>query len=490
MPWKQPGAAVMASLLGPDQINFIWESSGLRSKSSFFTVHEPGRFSYLGFSPATTISVHGDLAAIKSRSSTVEYRCGIDFTDPLDLVQAAVEERFGCAAEAGPDLPPFVGGAVGFIAYDAIHYFEKIKDLKVHGSEPEICFALVDRFIAIDNKLQQLHLVSWPRVDESRDGAFWAESLFERLQQFNGLEQADTNLEHKLAEDLSSKFSEQEFVDLVERAKQYIVAGDIFQVVLSHKLSCVGEFDPLRCYASLKSHNPSPYHYLLRFSDIDGASAVLVGASPEVMMQSAPADSTGRTRVFMRPVAGTYPRAPEPEADLWQAQSLLNDEKERAEHLMLVDLERNDIGREAEIGTVQVKDLFSVETYRDVHHLVSEVSGVLPRGRHPLAALRSSFPIGTLAGTPKIRAMEIIAELEGAGRGIFGGAVVMLGADGMLDSCVAIRNAVIRPHEVTVRAGAGIVHDSAAAREHRECHWKAQAVLNSLGFSACGEPQR
>ncbi len=424
------------------------------------------------------------MAELRSGKSLTCYHRGSDFDDPLVLVQAVVEERFGldlqCFSEC---LPPFLGGAIGFVSYDAIGYYESIAGLQRHSTEPEIYFALVDKLIVVDNAEDVLHIVEWPSVDGAEKEEFaWLTEVRSLLEAGAQREQERPGSSQASPKPVHSVFSKSRFIEVVERAKEYIIAGDIFQVVLAHTLECDGKFDPFISYFKLKHSNPSPYHYLLRFPEAGGDCATLIGSSPEVMLQSAPTERGAETRVFMRPVAGTYPRVSDSKLDREQADALRADEKERAEHLMLVDLERNDIGRVAEIGSVKVSDLFSVETYRDVHHLVSEVSGVLPQGCHPFAALRSCFPIGTLAGTPKIRAMEIIAELEGPGRGIFGGAVVMLGADGMLDSCVAIRNAIIRSDSAVVRAGAGIVHDSVSEREHRECHWKAQAVLSSLGI--------
>lgn len=429
------------------------------------------------------IRIAAGTAEVAARNGSRQVRSLTGCGDPLNIVLSALEERFGMhQAFCSTSLPPFLGGAVGFVSYDAVNNYERIRGLQRHEEEPELYFVVVDRLLAIDWRDAVLHSVRWSAPD-GRDSAEERSDevrLQQRLREIASTESAYPTEQGARTGAMRSRLDRRQFVQCVCRAKEYIAAGDAFQVVLSNTMDCSGSFDPLSSYLRLKQNNPSPYHFFLPFAANRGGRKTLIGASPEVMLQSE-LQPGGRTRVFMRPVAGTYPRASIEADDRERARRLAADEKELAEHLMLVDLERNDIGRVAEIGSVRVKDLFSVETYRDVHHLVSEVSGLLEPGTHALHALAACFPIGTLAGAPKIRAMEIISELEPDARGIFGGAVVMVGADGLLDSCVAIRSAVISRGGATVRAGAGIVHDSIPDREHEECRWKARALLHSLG---------
>ena len=326
--------------------------------------------------------------------------------------------------------------AVGFISYDAARYLEKIKGAT--GSKfPDLYFLKTKNF-----------------VEKNRDGSIFPCTADNKPNCF------DKKIEP------SRFFSKEQFMGMVRKAKAYIKAGDVFQVVLSNCFEVEASPNPLEVYQRLKALNPSPYHFLIRFGE-----HTLVGASPEVMLRSKKIKD--KTKVLMRPVAGTYPKNS-------PAESLPRDPKEQAEHIMLVDHARNDIGRVAEIASVEVSDLLNVETYRDVYHLVSQVSGILKPEENIFSALESCFPIATLTGTPKIRAMEIIAELEGPTRGPFGGAAMMIDEHGMLDSGVIIRSAIIGKETTRIQAGAGIVYDSSPEREYEECLWKAKAVIDAL----------
>ncbi|MCB0322451.1 MAG: anthranilate synthase component I family protein [Bdellovibrionales bacterium] len=382
-------------------------------------------------------------------------------------------DRETVAAREHFELPPFIGGLIGFVGYDTARYLEKIHTATGHAIEPDICLYHAETILVQDIEQKQLLLISWnPQSHEAV-----ARRIEKALPAAAKMHSTDAQNTH--AGVSRSRFSTNEFVARVQSAKEYILAGDIFQVVLANTFTLNALPDPLALYEELCRLNPSPYHFAIPFG-----SHCLVGASPELMLRCRNI-SQGKVQAAMRLVAGTYPRREGAFDEQAQRARLLADEKERAEHIMLVDHARNDIGRVAEIGSVSVDELLAVEPYRDVLHLVSQVSGVLRAGESAFAALRACFPIATLTGTPKIRAMEIIAELEGPSRGVFGGCALLAGHDGFLDSGVIIRSAVVGPDGVTVRAGAGIVADSLAEREDQECRWKANAVLRAAEAVAC-----
>lgn len=455
----------------------LWEGSQTREAARFFSFHRPGRYAYLGFEPQATLTVGSDGTLLKRRNG--EQLSLTTGGTPLDVLRVVLATEF--PASPSPLTAPFAGGAIGFLGYDAVRTMEKVSGAAPHPREPDLMFYIFDRLAVLDYERGDLHLVVWSDGESSQSRAEAAAesarlaAIFKAAQETAPRRQGGES-PHSESCDFSLYFERKTFLEMVSRAQEYIVAGDIFQVVLSNSFTVPFSPDPLSLYQILKQQNPSPYHFLVRFGD-----HAIVGASPEVMLRAECRD--GETKVYMRPVAGTYPRASDQEEDDRRAAALREDEKERAEHVMLVDLERNDIGRVSRAGSVHVSDLFSVETYAHVHHLVSQVSGTLKPGEDALSALQSCFPIGTLAGTPKIRAMEIIAELEQVPRGIFGGAIAMLSCDGTLDSCVAIRAAVVGPRETTVKTGAGIVYDSDPAREFDECLWKARSLFRALAVA-------
>lgn len=465
--------------------SFIWESSSTKERQAqTFSQYRSGRYSYIGACEEKIAYIAQNKTLIEDRSSESKW----EFDTTGESLEETLKELSYRDAPSSSELqkyyqvilPPFIGGAFGFIGYDAANYFEHIKGHSFHQSLPEVFIAQVSTLVAIDSIKGTVSIILWPTKKRS---ASECEILARDIQEaiFSVASESPNDLSAKDSQPVTYELSipENSFCSIVKKAKEYIRAGDIFQVVLSNALNIKGEFEPTRLHDTLKTQNPSPYHFLFQFKD-----SYYVGASPEVMLRSEPvfipsAKEQGM-KVIMRLVAGTYPIDQDTQTVVEQANKLIHDEKEKAEHIMLVDHARNDIGKVARIGSVEVSDLFSVERYAHIHHIVSQVSGVLKPGCTVFSALKACFPIATLTGTPKIRAMEIIAELEGPSRGIFGGAVFFSGHDGLFDSAVAIRSAVINNDSACVQVGAGIVHDSLPEREHQECLLKARSMLNAL----------
>lgn len=439
----------------------LWQSSDSKSSLPTRSTHASGRYTIAAFAPRRIFSLLGDTLRItRGGRLELEERVPLEL-DPMEIIRGRFEEERPATLGTLAHLP-FPGGLIGFVAYDAGRHFERIVGSASSDTEPTIFLLETACYIVFDKVDSTATLVSFPELAPA-DEVSRAEEVLRTLRPRNREDSA-----HDIPPiDWESKFSPAEFCGIVERALEYIRAGDIFQVVLANTYRSALRVDPLDAYCFLGRHNPSPYHSLVSFG-----SGTYVSASPECLLRGSKTERGLAVR--MRLVAGTYPK----DASSTDQKALLGaDRKERAEHLMLVDHARNDIGRIAEIGSVEVADLFSVETYADVHHLVSQVGGIVRPEESLFSALRSCFPIATLTGTPKIRAMEIIAELEGASRGLFGGAVVALGYDDSIDSAVAIRGLVTNEQGTRIQAGAGIVYDSQPEREYDECLWKARAVM-------------
>ncbi len=454
--------------LHPQGPAFLWESSQVRRKASIDSRYETDRYSFLGFNPSEIIVVHHDLVIFTTEGKTRSVPLSEYDNNPLSPLKEAInagKDRWLQATSEAPfdALPPFIGGGVGYLGYDASRYFEAIRGASGHPTQPDGYYLLGGDIIVLDNQTDTGWLISWENNESTKDRHLL---LVKQIEEISSKEEEMVAASSSDLFPYHVTFSKQEFITMVHRAQEYIRAGDIFQVVLANELTINCSPDPVTLYQILKSLNPSPYHFL-----IQGEGEVIVGASPEVMLKS---DRNSPQRVSMRPVAGTYPK------DSLKLEEFQADPKERAEHIMLVDLARNDLGKVSEIGSVKVTDLCSIESYLHVHHLVSEIGGVLDESQDVFSALQSCFPIGTLAGTPKIRAMEIISELEGPARGVFGGAVLMVGFDEVIDSGVAIRFATIREGITKLRVGSGIVYDSDPEREYEECLWKAHAILRAL----------
>ncbi len=384
-----------------------------------------------------------------------------------DGLLAALRGRLGSHPAEIPGLPRFTGGAVGYLTWDAARLFERLPDRHGSSQGTVASFAYYDSLVAFDHVRQRLVLIALA-APGSRTAYQAAQQTLDSLEEDLGWERRPATARRALPPAALPLTDGAGFRQAVLAAKEHIAAGDIFQVVLSRRHSVECAIDPFTVYRALRMVNPSPYMYFLK----DGEAAI-AGASPEMLVRV-----EGR-RVETRPIAGTRPRY-EGRADDTIARELLADEKERAEHLMLVDLGRNDLGRVCRFGSVQVPELMKVEHYSHVAHIVSSVTGELAEGKDALDALAATFPAGTLSGAPKIRAMEIIDALEPHSRGLYGGALGYIDQRGNLDFCIAIRTLVLRDGKATLQAGAGIVADSDPGYEERETEAKAQALFEAL----------
>ncbi len=403
-------------------------------------------------------------------------------TDGRTGAFAALRETYrGVRVAALPGLPRFFGGIVGFFAYEAAGEFECLPRPKatLDGEPPTSRFVRADRLIVFDNLRHTVRLIvcSRPRQDGSTPAAAHAAAC----RQLDALEamMRQPAAAAKFAEgpppSFSSNLGQDEFIDRVRRAREYIVAGDVIQVVLSRRFVAHCAIEPFQLYRALRFLNPSPYTFFLKLGD-----QVLVGSSPEVMVR------LSGSRVELRPIAGTRPRGVDEQQDRALADELLSDEKERAEHVMLVDLGRNDLGRVSQAGSVQVDEFMSIERYSHVMHIVSHVRGVLRPEFDALDVVAATFPAGTLSGAPKIRAMQIIHELEPVPRGVYGGAVGYIGYDGNMDLAITIRTLEVSDAGVAVQAGAGIVFDSDPLKEYRETAHKAYGMQQAVALALNG----
>ena len=375
-------------------------------------------------------------------------------------------------------LPPLTGGLVGYMSYDAVRRLEKLPNIAEDELQlPEIAFMLTTDLAVYDHLQGTVTLIAnainWDGSDERVDLAY--ESAVKRLNEMKkrlatSIPSTVAQLKGRPTPEFVRNINDSDFMKKIESVKEEIRSGEAFQVVLSQRFTMDCTADPLDVYRMLRLHNPSPYMYLFRFSD--GLS--VVGSSPEALVK------VTEREVMVHPIAGTRKRSTNAEEDHRVGEELLSDPKERAEHLMLVDLGRNDLGRVCAPGSVNVVEFMQVERYSHVMHIVSTVVGELSRDKSPVDALYSVFPAGTLSGAPKPRAMEIIENLEPCRRGIYGGAIGYVDFSGNLDTCIAIRTAVIKDGKAIVQAGAGIVADSIPANENEECLNKAAAVLGAI----------
>jgi anthranilate synthase component 1 len=428
------------------------------------------RYSFLGRDPVATIEAQG--TGVRVRGSEGTRRVAGDLLSTL-------REALGRTAAEVPGLPRFTGGAVGYLAYDAARLFERLPDRHPQDGRPLASFSIYHSLVAIDHVRQRVVLIA--DAEPGRRAAFErAQEVLDALEEdLRGGPQPAGGLRSSRPPARPEAAARPEadelpadgpaFKDAVRRAKELIAAGDIFQVVLSRQRTLPCALDPFTVYRALRMVNPSPYMYFLK----EGGTAV-AGASPEMLVRV-----EGR-RVETRPLAGTRPRGATPEEDERRERELLADEKERAEHLMLVDLGRNDLGRVCRFGTVTVPELMKVERYSHVAHIMSSVVGDLAPGKDALDALVATFPAGTLSGAPKIRAMEIIDELEPVRRGVYGGTLGYFDLRGNADFCIAIRTLFIEDGRATVQAGAGIVADSDPETELQETEAKAGAMTEAL----------
>jgi anthranilate synthase component 1 len=449
-----------------------------------------GRYSFLGFRPRAILRLErGRMFArqaqpMKGESVGVaeaDVERELEASDPFRAV-ADYLSAYSIAPLQG--LPPFAGGAVGLFGYDLVRTVERLPDPNPDDVRtPDMALMVSDALIVFDHLSHQVTIMVNAFVDDGReieDAYEGAAGLIERARELLARPVPTERAGERPADPAAafeSNMTPAEYERAVERAKEYIYAGDVFQVVPSQRWSGPCPVEPFSVYRGLRVVNPSPYMYFLEFEDF-----AIAGASPEPLVKV-----TG-DRVESRPIAGTRPRASSPEQDLRVAEGLLRDEKERAEHVMLVDLGRNDLGRVCRYGTVDVSELMTIETYSHVMHIVSTVTGRLRSDRSAMDALRACLPLGTLSGAPKIRAMEIIDELEPVKRGFYGGAIGYLSYSGDLDTCIHIRTVVVKDGVAHIQAGAGVVADSDPAYEYRETVAKAQAMFNAIEL-ACRQAE-
>jgi anthranilate synthase component 1 len=431
-----------------------------------------GRYTFLGARPYMQVWTHGDQITIQ-RGKKRKRKTG----DVFETLKALLREHRPASL---PGLPPFTAGAVGYFAYDAVRQLEKIGErAKNDVSVPDCLLMFFDRLLAFDHLRRQIHIIANADVSiESPKLAYQraVRDLGTIERQLAGLRLGGGKTAAKRGNmKLHSGSGRERFMKSVERAKEYIGAGDIFQVVLSQRLDFQPDVSPFNLYRALRMVNPSPYMYFLRMGDMH-----VLGSSPEMLVRV-----TGR-KLEYRPIAGTHPRGKDEEEDGRLEEQMRNDEKERAEHIMLVDLGRNDLGRVSEYGSVKVRDLMYVERYSHVMHLVSALEGKLRPGLDAIDALAACFPAGTLSGAPKVRAMQIIEELEPTRRGVYGGSVLYADFAGNLDSCIAIRTMFMKGKRAYLQVGAGIVADSDPAKEFQETLNKAQAVLRAVEIARQG----
>lgn len=430
-----------------------------------------GRYSFIGLPAHRALRVHIELGATRTEVLDHGQIIEVDHGDPLDFI-AQYQSRLKVFLPEG--LPRFCGGLAGYFGYDTIRLIER-KLAAVHKpggiGTPDIYLLQTEELAVIDNLSGKLSLIVYANPQEA--GAY--ETAQKRLQTLSDTLRQSVQVPEVLATPsmpIEREFDKADFEQCVLRGKEYIAAGDCMQIVIGQRLKKRFTASPLSLYRALRSLNPSPYMYYYDFGDFQ-----VVGSSPEILVREE-AVSEGKT-VTIRPIAGTRPRGRDAQHDDQLEKELLADPKELAEHVMLIDLARNDIGRIAQTGSVKVTEAFGIERYSHVMHIVSNVEGRLKPGLSALDVLRASFPAGTLSGAPKIRAMEIIDELEPTQRGIYGGAVGYLSFAGDMDVAIAIRTGVVKDGTLYVQAGAGIVADSVPELEWQETEAKARAVLRA-----------
>ena len=445
-----PGAFLFESVIGGEKI---------------------GRYSFVGADPFLQIDAYGTHVRVTRDGNVDEF----DSPDPLRQLEELIAEY---PAVHLPGLPRFCGGAVGYAGYDVVRYTEKLPNAPEDDRGlPDLSFAFYDRMVIFDHIKKTVLVAAHARVDGGNARQAYeracerVDALCTQLQSRSaGLELADIDLAGEPGTDgWTSNVTQQQYEAGVEACKEYIRAGDIFQVVISQRLQRTTTAQPIDVYRALRVVNPSPFMFLLRTSTVN-----LVGSSPEIMVRV----EDGRTTV--RPLAGTRRRGATEADDRRLAEELLADPKERAEHVMLIDLARNDVGRVAKYGSVELTDVMVVERYSHVMHITSNVSGQLRDGLTALDALRAGLPAGTVSGAPKVRAMEIIDEIEPHRRGPYAGAVGYIDFTGNMDTCIALRTLVMQGNVAYVQAGAGIVADSVPTTEYQETLSKAKGLLKAV----------
>ena len=437
-----------------------------------------GRYSIIGLPCRTVLRAFGSEISVETDGVVVERRT---VADPLDYIR---EFRARYSVAPLPGLPRFSGGLVGCFGYETVRLIEPVlggtsKPDEIGG--PDIILMVSEEIVVFDNLAGKLYAVIHvdPAVENAYEkGLRRLDELVGRLHDSMPFPACGAQAETLIEDDFVSGFTQAGFEAAVEKSKEYICAGDIMQVVLSQRLSVPFQHPPLDLYRALRTLNPSPYMYFMDLGDIH-----VVGSSPEILVR------LEQGAVTLRPIAGTRPRGRDEQEDSAMERELLADPKELSEHVMLIDLGRNDVGRVARTGSVKVTDRMVIERYSHVMHIVSNITGELRPGLDAIDVLRATFPAGTVSGAPKVRAMEIIDELEPVRRGIYSGAVGYIGWNGAMDTAIAIRTAVIAHDRLHIQAGAGIVADSVARNEWNETMNKARAVFRAAALAAAGLDQ-
>jgi len=426
------------------------------------------RYSFIGIKPRAQYIIRANevevIEADSSRTVTLD-----DKTDPTYFLQEEMS-RFNFKAQAG--VPRFIGGLVGYLGYESVRFFEPVLKSRMNRSAnlPDGMYLLADTVIAFDHARRSLSLIANVLDGDVDSANRKLDEIESRIHQpLPPVAKRDVQ-----SSKTHSNMTQGRFEDMVRDAKEFIAAGDIFQVVLSQRFTRETNVEPFDVYRAVRRLNPSPYMFFFDFGIVDDEPLFIVGSSPEMFVRL-----EGRT-ASIRPIAGTRPRGADAAADAALAEELLADPKERAEHVMLVDLSRNDFGRVCEYGTVRVSDFFTIEKYSHVMHIVSHVEGKLRPEFTAFDLVRAAFPHGTVSGAPKVRAMEIISDLEPDPRGAYAGMVGYFGFDGNMDTCLAIRTMIGRGNKYSVQAGAGIVADSDPGTEFQETVNKASAMLKAI----------
>jgi anthranilate synthase component I len=455
------------------------------------------RYSFLGANPKTIIRATGNNVSIESSSSTPggePKTQNFSSADPLKDLEHLLKPIKGVRHPAPSPLPSFTGGAVGYAAYDSVRYLEPEKLPNTPKDDrhlPDLLFGIYDDIVIFDNVQKTILVVANAHVGGTGDRRTYKEiygdavgrihAIIAALSEPIAFEMTSIDLAAEVRPNFTANTTKEQYEQSVLAAKEYIKAGDIFQLVLSQRLEAQTKARPFDIYRALRVINPSPFMFFL-----SSPECILVGSSPEIMCRVQDGVITNR------PLAGTRRRGATEAEDKALEEDLLADPKERAEHIMLVDLGRNDVGRAAELGSVKIDDVMTVERYSHVMHIVSNVTGKLAAGKTVFDALRLSLPVGTVSGAPKIRAMQIIDELEPTKRGPYAGAVGYIDYAGNMDTCIALRTMVVTQSKeagkstVYVQAGAGLVADSVPASEHQECINKASAMLKAVALAEQG----
>lgn len=430
------------------------------------------RYSFIGLNPELVFSI-GKTVQFEGNDELAPLFSNISGKDPV----GSIKEILGRLVIKGPPIPGFSGGLAGYCTYELAGALEPALGPVKTGTLPMVRFMLSREYVAFDHLTGILRIICNALVTGTTDPCDeylrCHEKILNLRDRILAIENGGLKIESPAStismENIRSNVNPQEFTGMVERVQEYIRAGDIFQAVISRRIDCEFDGDPFAIYRSLRRINPSPYMYYFNFGDMQ-----VIGSSPEMLVR------VDNRRVTTVPIAGTRPRGQNPAEDRELENELLADEKERAEHTMLVDLARNDVGRVSRFGSVSVDQFMAVEKFSHVQHIVSTVNGDLKESLHPCDALSSCFPAGTVTGAPKIRAMQIVSELEPSGRDIYAGAVGYIGFDLNLEFAIAIRTLVVSQGLASLQVGAGIVADSVAAREWEETEQKAGAMLRAL----------